>query len=168
MQRAKNITIISKFKEESKQEENTEKTTNEDITNMNNPEKENNVQVETNYSDKDIIDYFEDLKSKLINYNNEHDISNEIKQKFVTGIDFLFYDKAIGGKTFKELTNSAKLKVLRLALEIDSKIDAIFPEYKDNINKSYQNIKNKIITLYLDTTTYICNKDLELCNNAKS
>ena len=166
---AKNITMVSKFQEESIQEEiKQEQLNNENITNTDNPPQENSIQTETNYSDTDIINYFEDLKNKLINYNNEHDISKEIKQKFVTAIDFLFYDKAIGGKTFKELTNITKLKILKLTLEIDSKIDSVFPGYKDSINTSYQNIKNKIITLYLDTTTDICNNEQELCNNAKS
>lgn len=161
---AKNITIVSKFQEETKQEESKD----EFITNTDTPLVDNNVQTETKYTETDIINYFEDLKNKLINYNNKHDISKEIKEKFVTGIDFLFYDKEIGGKTFKELTNITKLKILKITLEIDSKIDSVFPGYKDSINTSYQNIKNKIITLYLDTTTDICNNDQELCNNAKS
>lgn len=161
---AKNITIITKYKE---QETNKEEPKNENITNNNKPATDNNNNQETKYSDKDIINYFENLKNKITNYNNEHDISQEIKQKFVTCIDFLFYDKAIGGKTFKELTNETKIKVLELTLYIDSKIDTVFPGYKDSISSSYQNIKNKVITLYLDVTTDICTNNQELCNTAK-
>ena len=122
---------------------------------------------ETKYSDNDIVTYFSDLKDKVINYNNENDVGREIKEKFVTCVDFLFYDKQIGGKTFKELNDSAKIKVLELAMFIDSKIDLVFPGYKDSISSSYQNIKGKIITLYLDTTTTICNNDSNLCDTAK-
>ena len=161
---AKNITIITKYKE---QETNKEEPKNENITNNNKPATDNNNNQETKYSDKDIINYFENLKNKITNYNNEHDISQEIKEKFVTCIDFLFYDKAIGGKTFKELTNETKIKVLELTLYIDSKIDTVFPGYKDSISSSYQNIKNKVITLYLDVTTDICTNNQELCNTAK-
>ena len=165
--KAKNISIITKNnKEEQKEETNKEEQKNENITNNDKPISGNNNQ-EIKYSDKDIINYFEDLKNKLTNYTNEHDISKEIKEKFVTGIDFLFYDKAIGGKTFKELTNDTKIKVLEIAMYIDSKIDTVFPGYKDSISQSYQNIKSKIITLYLDTTTEICNNNQDLCNTAK-
>jgi len=165
---AKNITIITKYEEsENNEETNKEEPKNENITNNNKPATDNNNNQVTKYSDKDIINYFENLKNKITNYNNEHDISQEIKQKFVTCIDFLFYDKAIGGKTFKELTNETKIKVLELTLYIDSKIDTVFPGYKDSISQSYQNIKNKVITLYLDVTTDICTNNQELCNTAK-
>jgi len=165
---AKNITIITKYEEpENNKETNKEEPKKENITNNGKPVLDNNNNQETNYSDTDIINYFEDLKNKITNYTSEHDISQEIKEKFVTCIDFLFYDKAIGGKTFKELTNTTKIKVLELTLYIDSKIDTVFPEYKDSISQSYQNIKNKVITLYLDTTTEICTNNKELCNTAK-
>ena len=165
---AKNISIITENnKEENKEETNKEELKNENITNNEKPIIDNNNNQETNYSDTDIINYFEDLKNKITNYTSEHDISKEIKQKFVTCIDFLFYDKAIGGKTFKELTNATKIKVLELTMYIDSKIDTVFPGYKDSISQSYQNIKSKVITLYLDTTTTICNNDPNLCNTAK-
>ena len=165
---AKNITIITKHeKTENNEETNKEEQKNENITNNEKPVLDNNNNQETNYSDTDIINYFEDLKNKITNYTSEHDISQEIKQKFVTCIDFLFYDKAIGGKTFKELTNETKIKVLELTLYIDSKIDTVFPGYKDSISSSYQNIKNKVITLYLDVTTDICTNNQELCNTAK-
>jgi hypothetical protein len=165
--KTKNISVITKNnKEEQKEETNKDEPKNENATSNDKPISGNNNQ-EIKYSDTDIINYFEDLKNKLTNYTSEHDISKEIKEKFVIGIDFLFYDKAIGGKTFKELTNTAKIKVLEIAMYIDSKIDTVFPGYKDSINQSYQNIKSKIITLYLDTTTTICNNDPNLCKTAK-
>ena len=164
--KSKNISIIEKKKN------NTE--TKDDISNSSNNDKQDESKKENNTTtkeeidnEKNIINYFEDLKIKIQNYNQEHDISKEIKEKFVTCIDFLFYDKPIDGKTFKELSNEAKLKVLEIAMYIDSKIDNIIPGYKDSISASYQNIKYKVVELYLNTTTDICNNDKELCNNAK-
>lgn len=161
---AKSISIISKFQKDTNKEEHK----NEDITEMYKPSIDDHIETGYDYTDNDIIDYFEDLKNKIINYNNEYDMGKEIKDKFVMGIDFIFYDKSIGGKTFKELRNATKLNVLQTALEIDSKIDVVFPKYKESIGNSYQNIKNKFIALYLDITTDICNNDQQLCNNAKS
>lgn len=168
---AKSISIISENNLDEDQisinngETNVDETLNNESSIIDN--NNNNNKYETKYSDGDIINYFEDLKNKIINYNNEHDISKELKEKFVTCVDFLLYDKAIGGITFKELSNSTKIKVLELTMYIDSKIDIVFPGYKDSISSSYQNIKSKIITLYLDITTNICNNDQELCNTAK-
>ena len=118
------------------------------------------------YNNKDGF-YFENLNNELTTYDNNQTISEKIKSKFVKCVDFLFYDEEINGKTFKELTNATKLKILEIAMIIDSKIESKFPGYKESINTSYQNIKTKIIEKYLETTTNICNNDPDLCITAK-
>ena len=86
-------------------------------------------------------------------------------------VDFLFYDGEIKGRTFYELSNSTKLKVVEIFLKIDSKIDNKFPGYKESIsatgNRIYTNVKAKAIGLYLDITTSICSNDPGLCETAK-
>ena len=116
------------------------------------------------WQESEIVNYFEELNFELDTQTN---LSQKIKEKFVKCIDFIFYDQEIGGKTFKELTNDAKLKILEITLSIDSKIDNKFPNYKDSINEKYQNIKNKITEKYLEITTNICNNNKETCNKAK-
>lgn len=116
------------------------------------------------WQESEIVNYFEELNFELDTQTN---LSQKIKEKFVNCIDFIFYDKEIGGKTFKELTNDAKLKILEITLSIDSKIDNKFPNYKDTINEKYQNIKSKIIERYLEITANICNNNQETCNKAK-
>ena len=132
----------------------------------NNQEKVENEQNSQNKEDK-VITYFENLDEELNNDNNNESISTKIKNGFVSCIDFIFYDKEIEGITFKELTDNTKLKILEITLSIDKKIENKFPNYKNNINGSYQNIKSKIVEKYLDITTNICNKDEALCNKAK-
>ena len=87
-------------------------------------------------------------------------------------VDFLFYNGTIKGHTFNDLTSSAKLKVLSMALYFDSKIDKYFPGYKESISntasKIYTNVKERIVKAYLTITTSICNANSELCNEAKS
>ena len=95
------------------------------------------------------------------NFQNEAD-------GFVTVVDFLFYDKEIGGYTFNQLTNSAKLQVIKIALSIDHKIDEYFPNYKDSIKKGYESVKEKLAELYLKTTSSLCETVGEdTCNQAK-
>lgn len=124
-------------------------------------------EIENNYTEEDVIQYFSTLETELTNYNNDVSIGKKIKEKFVKCIDFIFYGGTIGGKTFDELSNTAKLKIIKLALSIDSKIDSVFPGYKESISNTYQNIKNKLVEKYLDITTTICTNEKELCENAK-
>jgi len=94
-----------------------------------------------------------------------------IKEGFVKLVDFIFYDGEIYGKTFKELTNSAKLKIIAAAIKVDTKIEEYYPGYKESIssttNKIYTNVKSKLVTLYLDTTVKICNNNPTTCEDAK-
>ncbi len=127
---------------------------------------DNNIE-ETNVDDK-VISYFKETKEKLENSN----LRESAKQNFITIVDFLFYDGKIKGHTFNELSNKAKLQVLKLTLTIDSYIDKYFPNYKETIKtttgKVFTNIKAKVIEKYLNITTTICNNDIDTCNQAKS
>lgn len=125
--------------------------------------------TEENYSEDDVVNYFSDLDNNLTTYSdNNETLKSKIKTNFVKCIDFIFYGKEIGGKTFAELSNTAKIKILKIAFSIDSKIDSKIPGYKDTISSSYQNIKTKLVEKYLETTTKICESDQELCKNAKA
>ena len=125
--------------------------------------------TEENYSEDDVVNYFNDLDNNLTTYSdNDETLKSKIKTNFVKCIDFIFYGKEIGGKTFAELSNSAKIKILKIAFSIDSKIDSKIPGYKDTISSAYHNIKSKLVEKYLETTTKICESDQELCKNAKA
>ena len=93
---------------------------------------------------------------------------SKLKKGFTNVIDFLFYGKEIKGKTFKELKDDAKYKIMKIALSLDKKIEDKFPGYKDKISEKYKNIKYKIVELYIDTTTKICKNNQNLCINAKN
>ncbi len=178
------ITIIEK-KENTKIEDNqkdkitvpTENTQDNQTTteeNNQNNQTSNNTQTiqsttEENYSEDDVVNYFNDLDNNLTTYSdNDETLKNKIKTNFVKCIDFIFYGKEIGGKTFAELSNNAKIKILKIAFSIDSKIDSKIPGYKDTISSAYHNIKSKLVEKYLETTTKICESDQELCKNAKA
>ena len=139
---------------------------NNSITSSKTTTEENN-QEESN-SDQNVIQYAEELNTEIENSSN---ITNSIKTKFITLVDFLFYEGTIQNKTFKELSNETKLKVLKLAYTIDQKIESKFPDYKEKIKdtstKTYSNIKTKVITTYLDLSTKVCNTNQSTCQSAK-
>lgn len=174
--KTKSITIITKASDNNDLEnENNDSNLEINNSNIDNNQETPNINdnqttnKEENYTEEQVIAYFKNLDNELTTYNNNNNqtIGETIKSNFVKCIDFIFYDEEIGGKTFSELTNSTKLKILELTMSIDSKIDTYFPDYKENISSTYQNIKTKIIETYLETTTNICNNDPDLCITAK-
>ena len=147
-----------------------EEITNETKTepNIDNSYKEQHTPQEQVATEEDIIAYFSNTENEV---NNSTSFKDSLKEKFVTLVDFLFYDGEIKGKTFKELSNKTKLKVLEIFLKIDNKLDNKFPNYKENSsntgNKVYTNVKTKAIETYLNLTTEICTNDASLCESAK-
>ena len=120
-------------------------------------------------NENDVIQYFEN------NYNdinsNKVSIKDKAKEYFIDIVDFIFYDKEIKGYTFSELSDNTKIKVIALALKIDSKIEEYIPGYKKSIssngNKIYTDVKDRLVSSYLDLSVKICSNNEEGCNKAK-
>lgn len=109
-----------------------------------------------------------------VTYFTNIDKSNDkgtIKQGFIKMVDFLFYDEPINGVRFSELKDEAKIKIMKIALSIDSKIDSYFPGYKETLStgtkKIYNDVKLKVAELYVKVTTKICSNNQQLCIDAK-
>lgn len=130
-------------------------------------EEEVNSYNEDKGADLMVLSYMEDLEKDF----RDISLGEKLKSGFVTVVDFLFYGGNIKGYTFKELSSSAKLKVLAMALYFDQKIDKYFPGYKDSISsttsKVYNNVRNLIVKSYLEITTNVCKNNTELCSDAK-
>lgn len=119
----------------------------------------------------------EDIKNAdeevLAYFNNEVNTADSkskgtLKNTFIKVVDFIFYDKDINGYYFKDLTNSAKLKVIGFALKLDNIIDSHFPGYKDELSSSYNKAKDNLITLYLNLTSEFCKNNDSICESAKN
>lgn len=93
---------------------------------------------------------------------------NVIKENFIKIVDFIFYDRDINGYYFKDLTNSAKLKVIYYATMLDNLIDKEFPSYKENLSEKYNNTKAKLVKLYLEKSSEYCKDNENVCKQAKS
>lgn len=160
-----NFSITDDVVEESDNSSVSENTTNQKDTSN------DTVSSNTSSTEDDVIAYFENLNNKIATYNQDKSIGDSLKEGFVTVVDFLFYDGKIKGKTFDELSATAKLKVLKLVFSIDDRIDKYFPGYKEEISstgqKVYTNVKAKATALYLDVTTSVCTNDPYTCESAK-
>ena len=124
----------------------------------------------TSTKKKDIKNADENVLAYFNNEVNTADTKSKgtLKNAFIKVVDFIFYDKDINGYYFKDLTASAKLKVIGLALKLDNIIDSHFPGYKDELSSSYNKAKDNLITLYLNLTSEFCKNNDSICENAKN
>lgn len=133
-------------------------------------EKDNNGTNVGKISEEEIVNYFEDNYNE-INSNTWDNVKNNAKEYFITIVDFIFYDGEIKGHTFNDLSTSAKLKIISIALKIDSKIEDHISGYEETISsnssKIYNNVKERLVTLYLDISVEICKNHENGCNTAK-
>lgn len=143
------------------------KTTTEPQTSTNSTKPKENEEITPKSVDAEIMAYMSETESYFSNTN----LKEEVKSRFITIVDFLFYNGKIKGYTLNDLSAKAKLQVLKIALSIDAKVDKYFPGYKESITKTtgkiYTNVKNKIIESYLNLTTKICTYDQATCDSAK-
>ena len=119
---------------------------------------------------KDIKNADEEILAYFNNEINTADTKSKgtLKNAFIKVVDFIFYDTDINGYYFKDLTASAKLKVIGLALKLDNIIDSHFPGYKDELSSSYNKAKDNLITLYLNLTSEFCKNNDSICKSAKN
>lgn len=114
-----------------------------------------------------IINYLTESEDEIDSYENNEKFSNIAKEKIITLIDFIFYDTEINDVKYKDLTESAKAKVIYYVLLIDSKINEVIPDYKEKLDETYTNFKNKLIATYLDLSSKICENNEVQCNYIK-
>ena len=119
-------------------------------------------------SEEEVVASLEELKSEV---DNSSHITSSIKHGFIELVDFLLYDGTIRGKTFSSLSNQAKIKVLKIAFMIDTKIEGKFPNYKESIQEAssfaYDTFREKVIVSYLDLAAKVCQENEESCTIAK-
>lgn len=134
-------------------------------------------------TDEEVVEYIEDVTNEVETLSEEESLSEKTKQSlkktFITLTDFIFYDGTIKGKTFKELSYEAQTKILELYEKLDTKIESVFPNYKEEIKdtstKTYskakekaKELKEKIKSIYIERVgedTY--QKEMDIIKNTK-
>lgn len=124
--------------------------------------------VQNDSTESSVISYFREQETLATGNQNDPTIRERLKSGVDTIYRFLFEGGTIRGKTFKELSTSAKLQVMKITLAIDQKIDSYFPNYKNKIKEGYSNLKAKVVTKYLEETSRICANNENLCATARN
>lgn len=169
-----------KAEEQKKKQEEKENSKNlserQNSSNTKVPDNSNNVLSEQSMlstnsnqqSETDVVEYFYEQERYANRGENDQTIIEKLKSGVNTIYQFLFHNGAIYGKTFKELSSSAKLQILKITMSIDTKIDDYFPNYKQNIKQKASNLKSKIVITYLETTNKICQNQENICTQARA
>ena len=106
----------------------------------------------------------------MIDSSNKDDetIANKLKTRINILSEFLFNNGKINGFTLEQVSDDVKLKLNKIMLNIDDKVEERFPKYKNNIKDGYEEIKANATIKYLEVLDKVCNQDREyLCNEAK-
>lgn len=119
-------------------------------------------------NEEEIVSYFSSEYDAISTYSNDQTLKEKAKEKFITFVDFIFYDGEIKGKKFNDLTATVKAKVIYYTLLLDAKIDSKWPDYKKNIDNKYNDIKARLIAKYMEITTSICENNQDNCTNVKN
>ena len=136
--------INNEQKEEIKENKSdeTKPLTNQEVKQIANQEVPVVTKNQNSITEEETIAYFKSMESKINEYVNSENF-DKLKDKtsalFITTVDFLFYNGQIKGKTFDELNDETKLKILEIAKAIDSKIAEKWPTYKEDIKTTSKN-----------------------------
>ena len=119
-------------------------------------------------NEANVLSYLEE-QERIVQTANQNDSKavDTVKNTFSMLYQFLFQDGTIKGYTFSELTETAKLKVIKIALTIDYKIDEVFPNYKEKIKSGFTSLKTKAIAQYLEITAKVCDRYQDTCTQAR-
>ena len=115
----------------------------------------NLIEEEVISSDEEFVTYINNVEQEVTTITEKEEVTAEdqkvLENTFITLTDFIFYDGEINGVTFDELTDAAKEKVLDIYDKIDTKIESVFPNYKEDIASTskdvYANLKKEITEL---------------------
>lgn len=120
------------------------------------------------YDEGDVVNYFENIELEI---ESSTSFKEKFRESFILIVDFIFYDGEIKGYSFDKLSDSAKIKIIAIALKIDNKIEEYIPNYKEYISstggKIYNNVKERCVSLYMDISVDICTTNKDECDKVK-
>lgn len=109
---------------------------------VSNPSNEN-IETIPVIKEEQMITHAESVEQEvmtLLSQEKSETIKEKIADKFITLVDFIYYDAPINGIYFKDLTESAQTKIKAIANRIDGAIESKFPNYKSTLKQKYQTV----------------------------
>lgn len=152
-----------------------EKSVSETTTTNNNTVTDNNQSSNSNISkstreeaSNKIVTYAEKVENDIFTEEDVNKVLKIAKEEFIKITDFVFYGTEINGYTFQQLTDSAKLHITNIVIEIDAMLEEVRPGYKNEIKLGVNNVIEKATIKYLEISNKVCTElGPEACSQAK-
>lgn len=99
------------------------------------------IESESSSENMESFDYFSSDLSEIESLINEEKVDaakEKVKDVFVTGVDFIFYDQPIGEVYFDDLTAAGKEMTMDALDTISGLIDQVVPNWKSELSEKYQ------------------------------
>lgn len=99
------------------------------------------IESESSSENMESFDYFSSDLSEIESLISEEKVDaakEKVKDVFVTGVDFIFYDQPIGDIYFDELTAAGKEMTMDALDTISGLIDQVVPNWKSELSEKYQ------------------------------
>ena len=99
------------------------------------------IESESSSENMESFDYFSSDLSEIESLINEEKVDaakEKVKDVFVTGVDFIFYDQPIGEVYFDDLTAAGKEMTMDALDTISGSIDQVVPNWKSELSEKYQ------------------------------
>ena len=84
------------------------------------------------------VNQIEQEVTTLLETESSSTLKEKVASKFITLVDFVYYDEPMNGVYFKDLTASAQEKVRSILERMDRAIENKIPNYKDTLKSKYQ------------------------------
>lgn len=156
------------FKVEKSVSETTTNNNNTTVTDNNQSSNSNISKSTREEASNKIVTYAEKVENDIFTEEDVNKVLKIAKEEFIKITDFVFYGTEINGYTFQQLTDSAKLHITNIVIEIDAMLEEVRPGYKNEIKLGVNNVIEKATIKYLEISNKICTElGPEACNQAK-
>ena len=132
------------------------------------------IESESSSENTESFDYFSSDLSEIESLINEEKIEEakrKVKDVFVTGVDFIFYDQPIGDVYFDDLTAAGKEMTTDALDTLSSLVDQVAPNWKSELSEKYQVASEFVGEEYLSfldsIREYLGNKNYEALGEVK-
>lgn len=132
------------------------------------------IESESSSENMESFDYFSSDLSEIESLINEEKIEEakrKVKDVFVTGVDFIFYDQPIGDVYFDDLTAAGKEMTTDALDTLSSLVDQVAPNWKSELSEKYQVASEFVGEEYLSfldsIREYLGNKNYEALGEVK-
>lgn len=132
------------------------------------------IESESSSENMESFDYFSSDLSEIESLINEEKIEEakrKVKDVFVTGVDFIFYDQPIGDVYFDDLTAAGKEMTTDALDTLSSLVDQVAPNWKSELSEKYQVASEFVGEEYLSfldsIREYLGNKNYDALGEVK-